>query len=395
MKTAYFDLIGGASGDMILGALLDAGLPPETLLEGLDALKLEGYRLNWRKVSKNGFQATKVDIEITDPHTERHLADILAVVTKCELPERIKKQAAAIFQRLGEVEAGIHGVTIEQVHLHELGGLDTILDVCGTLVGLQALGVEQIHCSAFPLGGGFIKGAHGKIPLPAPATVALLQGAPVVGSEIDKELVTPTGAALLTSLASRYGPIPAMRLQAVGYGAGGRDLPVPNLLRVLIGETAASVSAQVETLVALESNIDDLNPQVYDYLLERLFQAGALDVTLTPMHMKKNRPAVQLSVLCPPQFANELEAIVFAETSTIGIRRQTIERHALPRRFSSVETRFGAVRLKIVEYAPGKSRAAPEYEDLRRLAQESEAPLWEIYRAVLAAYSGSDADSLG
>lgn len=384
MIIAYFDLIGGASGDMLLGALLDAGLPLETLKQGLDALHLEGYRLNRRKVNKNGLQATRVDFNITDTKSERHLADILGIIRQSELPESIQEQAASIFQRLGQVEAGIHGVPVEQVHLHELGGLDSILDICGVLIGLEALKIEEVQCSPFPLGRGFTKGAHGQLPLPAPATVALLQGAPVVGSEIAKEMVTPTGAALLSGLARRFGPVPAMTLQAVGYGAGERDLPIPNLLRILIGEIAGGGAVQVETLVLLDTNIDDLNPQVYDYVMERLFEAGALDVTLTPMQMKKNRPAVQLSVLCPPQMASEMEAIMFAETSTIGIRKSMVERHALPRSFSNVETPYGTVRLKIVEYAPGKTRIAPEYDDLRRLAQESGAPFWEIYRAVLA-----------
>jgi hypothetical protein len=383
MKIAYFDLIGGASGDMLLGALLDAGLPPAALIEGLDHLHLAGYRLDWRKVNQSGFQATQVDISISDTQTERHLADILAVVQNSGLPDHIRQQAAGIFHRLGAVEAGIHSVPVEQVHLHELGGLDTILDVCGVLIGLHLLAIEEVHCSPFPLGRGRVKGAHGQIPLPAPATVALLQGAPVTGSEIEKELVTPTGAALLTSLAVHYGPIPAMTLEAVGYGAGRRDLPIPNLLRVLIGEATDKTATQVEFLVMLESNIDDLNPQIYEFLMERLFQAGALDVTLTPMHMKKNRPAIQVSILCRPDSAAGLEAILFAETSTIGIRKQAVERHALPRRFASVQTPYGAVRVKIVEYAPGKTRAAPEYEDLRRLAQETGIPLIEIYRAAL------------
>lgn len=386
MKIAYFDLIGGASGDMLLASTLDAGLPPAVLQEGLDALHLEGYQLHWHKVSKSGFQATQVQIEIHDAQTERHLADILRIVQASALPQEVRRQAQAIFTRLAQVEANIHGVAIEQVHLHELGGLDTILDVCGVLFALHALGIEAVHCSPFPLGRGFVSGAHGQIPLPAPATLALLQGAPVVGREVEDELVTPTGAALLTGLASRYGAIPSMTLEAVGYGAGRRDLPFPNLVRLLIGVTAQEGVAEVEALTMLESNIDDLNPQVYDYLLERLFQAGALDVTLTPMQMKKNRPAVQVGVLCRPERADELEAILFAETSTLGVRRQMVERRALPRRFAAVETPYGAVQMKIVEYAPGKSRAAPEFDDCRRLAQASGAPLWQVYQAALQAW---------
>jgi uncharacterized protein (TIGR00299 family) protein len=381
MKIAYFDLIGGASGDMILGALIDAGLQPEVLQEGFDRLNLSGFQLHWQKVSKMGFQATKVDLDITDIKTERHLADILEIIAASSLSDHIKAKAISIFKRMGEVEGGIHGLPIEKVHLHELGGLDTILDVTGALIGLDAIGIDQIHCSPFPLGRGFVKGAHGQIPLPAPATVALLRGVPVTGSAIEKELVTPTGAAILTGLAVRYGSIPAMALDQIGYGAGGRDLPVPNLMRVLIGRSNSQGNMRVESLVSLETNIDDLNPQLYDFLMERLFQAGALDVTLTPMHMKKNRPAVQVNVLCPPEKSQELEAILFSETSTIGIRKQIIERHALPRKFGTVQTPYGLVRVKTVEYAPGKTRSAAEFEDCRRLAQETGAPLWEIYQA--------------
>jgi pyridinium-3,5-bisthiocarboxylic acid mononucleotide nickel chelatase len=386
MKIAYFDLIGGASGDMLLGALLDAGLELTALQAALADLNLPGYSLSCRKVSKQGFGATKLDVEVQDSATERHLGDILKLIHSSKLPAPIIQRAQGIFTRLGEVEAGIHGATLEHVHLHELGGIDTIVDVTGFLLALQLLEIDEIHCSSFPLGRGFVRGAHGSIPLPAPATLALLKGAPVTGSEIEKELVTPTGAALLTSLAKTYGPIPQMTLQAVGYGAGGRDLAIPNLLRVLIGEAQASTGRQVETLVLLETNIDDLNPQIYDHLLERLFAAGALDATLTPMHMKKNRPAVQVSVLCRADSADSLEGILFAETSTLGIRRSLVERHALPRSFVTVETPYGALRLKLAEYAPGKVRAAPEYEDCRKLAAEAGVPLWEVYRAAAASY---------
>ena len=387
MKIAYFDLIGGASGDMLLGAMLDAGLVFEALRDGLAGLNLSGYRITPQKVNKQGFQATRVDVIVEDHVTERSLVEILSLVSASHLPAQVKLDAAAIFQRLGEVEAGIHGVPLEQVHLHELGGTDTIIDVTGVLLGLRELGVEEVVCSPFPLGRGFIQGAHGIIPLPSPATAALLRGAPVVGSEIEKELVTPTGAAVLTHLAKTYGPIPSMTLHSVGYGAGGRDLPLPNLLRLLLGEKSGPTSAQVETLALLETNIDDLNPQVYDYLLDNLFQAGALDVTLAPVHMKKNRPAVQVSVLCHLHQANSLEAILFVETSTLGIRRSLVERRALPRSFQIVETPFGPVRLKLAEVTPGKTRAAPEYEDCRKLAAALGVPLQEVYQAALQSYT--------
>jgi hypothetical protein len=386
MKAAYFDLIGGASGDMLLGALLDAGLPLEALDSGLQALRLPGYQLHAQKVSKNGFGATKVDVLVQDTASERHLSDILSLVQASSLPNHIIEQAGAVFQRIGSVEAGIHGVSLEKVHLHELGGIDTIVDVCGVLLGLELLGIEQVTCSPFPLGRGSIRGAHGIIPLPSPATLALLQGAPITGSEIEKELVTPTGAALLTHLSTGYGPIPSMTLQTVGYGAGGRDLPVPNLVRLLVGEQTSPGSAVVETLVMLETNIDDLNPQIYDHLLQRLLAAQALDVTFAPVQMKKNRPGTLVSVLCQPAQANALQAILFSETSTLGVRRSTVERHALPRRFVRVQTPYGEVQIKVAEYAPGNQRPVPEYEDCRKLAAASGAPLWEIQQAALRAY---------
>jgi pyridinium-3,5-bisthiocarboxylic acid mononucleotide nickel chelatase len=384
MKIAYFDCIAGASGDMMLGALLDAGLPEETLREQLARLRLADFDLRIRRVDKNGFSATKVDVLVKDEIPARHLPEIEAVVQESDVSAAIKEQALAIFRRLGEVEAGIHGTTLEQVHLHELGGIDTIVDVVGVLAGLTALEVERVVVSPLPLGRGFVRGAHGPIPLPAPATIALLKGVPVAGSNIEKELVTPTGAALLTSLAAEFGPIPAMTLQAIGYGAGGRDLPIPNVLRVLLGEAASQPSystAASETLTLLETNIDDLNPEFYDYAMTRLFEAGALDVFLSPLQMKKNRPATLLRVLCRPEQVDPLLAILFAETSTLGVRQQMVLRHCLARTSQTVETSFGPVRVKVASWGVGQVKAAPEYEDCRRLAESSGAPLREVYQA--------------
>ena len=380
MKVLYFDLIGGASGDMILGALVDAGLSADELRARFDALHLEDFQLRVRPVTKNGFSATKVDVLVADDVPERHLAEIEEIVTGSDLGPEIKSQAMAIFRRLGQAEADIHGTSLEKVHLHELGGVDTIVDVVGALVGLDALAIDRVYASEVPLGRGFIHGAHGQIPLPAPATVALLRDAPVRGREIDSELVTPTGAVLLSHLAASFGPIPSMELKSVGYGAGGRDLPFPNLVRVLIGEQADTGSATVESLVMLETNIDDLNPEFYDHIIELLFDAGALDVTLTPIQMKKNRPATQIQVLSMPSDASKLERILFRETSTLGIRRQVIERHALHRSMIRVETRYGTVRVKVARLADGKTKFAPEYDDCRNLARQHDIPLREIYQ---------------
>ncbi|HQE92698.1 MAG TPA: nickel pincer cofactor biosynthesis protein LarC [Anaerolineae bacterium] len=414
MKIAYFDCIAGASGDMILGALVDAGLPLETLRERLGALPRADFELRARRVAKNAFTATKVDVLVTDDVPERHLADIEAIVMDSTLAPAIKERAVAIFHRMGEVEANIHGMTLEDVHLHELGGVDTIVDVVGTLVGLDELGVEQVVASPLPLGRGFIHGAHGQIPLPAPATLALLKGAPIVGSPLEMETVTPTGAALLTSLASSFGPIPPMTLETFGYGAGSRDLPIPNVIRLLIGESVSTpppqsrhphphnhehphdhphavspssnppgvtASAPVATLSLLETNIDDLNPEIYEYVMGKLFAAGALDVFLAPIQMKKNRPATLLGVLCYPDDVPAMTAILFAETTTLGIREQTVVRHALPRAIEHVDTPYGPVHIKVAELPDGTTKRAPEYEDCRRLAEEHGVPLREVYRA--------------
>ena len=291
-----------------------------------------------------------------------------------------------IFTRLAEVEAGIHGTAPEQVHLHELGGVDTIVDVCGALLGLKILGVERLVVSAVPLGHGFVRGAHGQIPLPAPATVQLLQGVPVVGRDVDAELVTPTAAVLLTQLAESFGPIPPMKLVAAGFGAGRRDLPFPNLLRVLLGESGVALEASLETLATLETNIDDLNPEIYDYLISRLLQEGALDVALSPLQMKKNRPGLLVTSLCEPGIATRLIDIVFRETTTIGIRTYEARRKTLDREFVPVETPFGEVRMKVSHMNGSVLNATPEYEDCQRIAAERGVPLKQVIAAASFEY---------
>ena len=384
MKIAYFDCLAGASGDMILGALLDAGLPLETLRERLSALDLgDEFTLETKKVSKNGFGATKLDVVVHEPHPGqghshgRHLADIDALLRKSRLPVPIQDQAAGMFRRLAEVEAGIHGEPVERVHLHEVGGIDTIVDVVGALVGLEALGVEKACASPLPLGRGFVRGAHGQIPLPAPATIALLKGVPVYGSEIEKELVTPTGALILTTVCQEFGPIPSMTLSGLGYGAGGRDLPIPNVLRLLLGETGEGV----EMLLLLETNLDDNSAEINGYVMEKLLAAGALDVFFTPIQMKKNRPATQVSVLCRPTDADSLEAILFRETSTLGVRRRSVERRCLERHSETVGTPYGPVRVKVARLPDGGFKRAPEYEDCKKAAETHGVPLRMVYEA--------------
>lgn len=385
MKTLYFDCVSGASGDMILGALLDAGLPADVLRERLAALHLPGFELRVEKVEKCGIAATQVDVVVDDDVPERHLPQLEAIVQGGDLPAYVVEKSIAVLHRIGEAEAAIHSSSLDHVHLHELGGIDTIVDVVGAVSGLDALGIERVRCSPIPLGRGFTNSAHGRIPLPAPATVALLRGAPVIGSEIQAETVTPTGAALLSTLSADFGAIPAMTLSAVGYGAGRKDFAIPNVLRVLVGEAAAAGDSGLQALVVLETNIDDLNPETYDYVMGRLFAAGALDVFLAPIQMKKNRPATLLSVICWPSAAAVLSDILFAETSTLGIRRYEVMRQALPRRSQTVETTYGPVRVKVAHWGDGQAKAAPEYEDCRKLAAQHNIPLREVYRAAVQA----------
>jgi uncharacterized protein (TIGR00299 family) protein len=386
MKIAYFDCIAGASGDMLLGALVDAGLPVESLREQLVALHLgDEFELKAQRVSKNGFGATKVDILVHEHQHGRHLAEIETIILKSSLPGAIQEKAIGMFRRLAEVEAGIHGKPVEEVHLHEVGGVDTIVDVVGTLVGLETLGVEQVYGSPLPLGRGFVKGAHGQIPLPAPATLALLKGIPVRGSEIEMELVTPTGALLLSTLCVAFGPIPAMTLTGLGYGAGGRNLPIPNVVRLLLGEQSAGrkQGTDVESLVLLETNVDDNSAEITGYVMEKLFAAGALDVFFTPIQMKKNRPATLVSVLCRPVDVDALEMILFRETSTLGVRRQSVERRCLERESETVNTPYGPVRVKVARLPDGSTKRAPEYEDCKRAAQAHDVPLRKVYDAAL------------
>ena len=326
MRLAYIDCIAGVSGDMLLGALVDAGVAEAALQERLAALALPGFELSLQRVQKGGIAALQADVRVSDQRSVRHLPEIIALVENSGVPAPIKRRACALFERLGAVEAAIHGTSRERVHLHELGGIDTIVDVVGVLSGFELLGVERVECSPLPLGRGFVDSAHGRLPLPAPATVALLKGVPVTGAPVAGELVTPTGAALVTELAAGFGPLPAMTLRATGYGAGSADREIPNVVRLLVGErqeaaeaatAGAGGSAEAALLTMLETNIDDMNPELYDYVGARLFAAGALEVFTQPVAMKKNRPGTLLSVLCRQPDREALRRVLFRETTTI------------------------------------------------------------------------------
>lgn len=384
MRIAYFDCFAGASGDMILGALLDAGVQPEVWQGELTKLNLSGYELKIERVQKQSLTATAVRVRVSEGGQERGLTEIEALIRASPLPTEVKETSVEVFRRLAEAEARVHGITPERVHFHEVGGVDAIVDIVGAVVGLRLLGVEAVYASALPLGHGFVDCAHGRLPLPAPATLELLRGVPVRSQDVEGELVTPTGAAILTTLAKGFGPFPPMTVERIGYGAGQRDFPFPNLLRLLVGSTSAGLDARLETLTLLEANIDDLNPEFYGHLMERLFTAGALDVYLTPVQMKKNRPGVLLSVACPPAKAEALAALVFAETTTIGLRRQEVQRWALARERVEVETPYGSVGVKVARLGGKVMTASPEYEDCRRLALERGVPLKEVYAAAEA-----------
>jgi uncharacterized protein (TIGR00299 family) protein len=374
---------------MILGALVDAGLPPEVLQSVPGRLDLEGVRITADRAMKGAISATKVTVETTEAHPHRHLSHIMSKLEAADLPEPVRARAASIFQRLGEAEAAIHNQPVESVHLHEVGGVDAMVDICGAALGLHEMGIEQIAAGPFPLGQGTTHSMHGQIPVPAPATLALLRGAPVVHRHVQAELVTPTGAAVISTLTEHYGPCPPMTLTAVGYGAGGRDTQMPNVLRVWLGESTQEEGIRSEALVSLETNIDDTNPQVYDHLTERLFDAGALDVTLTPIVMKKQRPAVTLSVLAAPGDAPHLRTILFREGVTLGVRETLVQRHCLPREVVSVQTPYGDVRVKVAQYEGEIVRAAPEYDDCQAAASANGVPLLEVFAAAARAYEAA------
>lgn len=380
MKTLYFDCIAGASGDMILGALLDAGLSIDALKAELSKLPITGWDVVARKVEKVCFAATKADVLVSPQPHSRPLPEIERVVRDSTLNDSIKTQALTVIRMIAAEEARIHGMEIEQVHLHEVSGEDAIIDIVGTLIAIELLGIQHVVCSPLPLGRGFIHGAHGQIPLPAPATVGLLKGVPIVGSSIQAELVTPTGAALLKHLAYRFGELPAMRLDQVGYGAGSRDLPIPNLLRVFIGE-ADTNSFTTDSVTVLETNIDDQNPEQVAHLMERAFEAGALDVTMTPTQMKKNRTGVVLSVIARPENTDTLRTLILTETSSLGVREQSTQRSVLHRDRLEVETPWGKTFVKVGHLPNGQHKYAPEFEDCRVLARKAGVPLREVYVA--------------
>ncbi len=381
MKICYLDAFSGISGDMTVGALIDASASPDAVLDALRGLDT-GARFSTERTSRGGVAATKFRVQIEGSgHSHRHLAHILDLLDRSSISDRAKQNACAVFRRLGEVEAQIHGVPVEKIHFHEVGAADSIADIAGACIALDLLGVDQVHMSAINTGSGVVKTEHGMLPVPAPATAALLQGKPVYARGPEFELTTPTGAALAVTLATGFGPLPPMKIESIGYGAGDRDFKEqPNVLRAILGESTRASEAALVTII--EANIDDSSPQVLGYALERLMDAGALDASLSPLQMKKNRPGTLLRVIARPEDQERLAQIVFAETSTLGLRIYPAERRVIARDVVEVETPFGKVRVKVSD----SGSFAPEYEDCRAIAARTGTPLPQVLAAVNEAY---------
>ncbi len=388
MNIAYFDCFSGAGGDMIVAALIDAGADAAALKKGLSALKVGGYDLSIEKVTKQGIAATRfhVQLEPNAKQLHRHLRHILDILNSSGLTEGVRDKTSRIFTRLAEAEAAVHGTTVEKVHFHEVGAVDAIIDVVGAVLALEMLRVDRVLCSPIPTGSGTVACDHGVLPIPAPATAQLLRGVPLAACHEVGELTTPTAAAVLTTIASGFGPIPAMTLTGMGYGAGTRDGRTrPNVLRVLLGQSIES-GGDIDQIAVLETNLDDATPELIGYCTERLLTEGALDVFTMPIQMKKQRPGVMLTVLCEFGKAAAMEGILFAETTTFGIRRRTVERTKLRRRFEMVATRFGEIRMKIGE-REGVVTISPEFEDCRAAAMKHGVALREVIAEANAAWS--------
>ena len=399
MKVLYFDCFSGAAGDMVLGSLIDAGVPLEEVRRALGSLAIEPEMVWTDRVVRTGISATKFCVRGEDGgdhhhHPHRHLKGVYTLIDGSALSASGKSRAKALFERLGEAEAAIHGTTMEKVHLHEVGALDSIIDIVGSVFALEWLGADEIVSSPLNVGSGTVKVAHGLYPVPAPATMRLLEGVPVYAGEQKAELVTPTGALIVSSYAKSYGPIPPMKVQKIGYGAGTRDFgDAPNVLRVLIGEADTAggpkgppYTAAITDVVVIECEIDDMNPQIFGVLMDRLLAEGALDVFYTAVQMKKNRPGTLLTIIAPPDRREHLTSLVFSETTTIGVRYREMARECLERETLTVDTPLGVLRVKVARRNGRVLNASPEFDDCARVARERGVPLKDVQAAALKAY---------
>jgi hypothetical protein len=381
MKIAYFDCFSGISGDMTLGALVDAGCNLAEMESQLRRLPVTGWKISSEKVVRRGFRATQVKVESSDAQRHRSLSEILQLIARAGLPAAVGERASRIFQRLGEAEALVHGMPVEKVHFHEVGAVDSIVDIVGAAAGFEQLGIEEFFCSALNVGGGRVQTQHGSLPVPAPATAELLRGAPTYSTGIQRELVTPTGAAIVATVTSRFGPQPQMTVAAVGLGAGSAELAEqPNVLRLFIGEAAArrDDAGLEEDIAVLEANLDDMSPQIYGFFAERALQAGALDVFSVPVQMKKNRPGQLITVLCNPADQEKFSDLLFRETTTLGVRQSIVKRRTLQRESLTVQTSLGSIRMKVARLHGHILNFAPEYEDCQKVAAERGVPLKRV-----------------
>ncbi len=379
MKIAYLDCFSGISGDMFLGALLDAGLELEELSKALGTLPLDGYGLEMKQEKRGSLFGTQFMVKVDkDRQEHRGLKDIVKIIQVGGLSKEVQNRSIQIFESIAQEEGKIHECPPDEVHFHEVGAVDSIIDIVGSVFGIEYLGIASISASSLPLGSGFVETRHGRIPIPAPATIALLKGIPVYDSGIQHELVTPTGAALVKALASSFGSMPAMTVERVGYGVGSRDLPDrPNLLRLIVGHD--QTEQQVETVVSLEANLDDTNPEWLGFLMGRLFDAGALDVVFCPVQMKKNRPGILIQVMGRPEQRDNLMNILFRESTTLGIRFHYSQRKVLPRSEVEMDSPWGKMRVKKVLRPDGSSYFLSEYEACRKIAEENKIPIREVY----------------
>jgi len=386
MKIAYFDCFSGISGDMILGALADLGNDFSFIKKELKKLDLKGYSLSHKKVKRGVIETTRVDVKVTEKSSsKRNLKSIISIIKNSGLAEKIKNDSIKIFRRLAEAEATVHGTTINKIHFHEVGAIDSIVDIVGSVIGIHHLNISKIVSSSINIGSGFVKCDHGTLPVPAPAVVEILRGVPCFSSGTRQELTTPTGAAVIATLANEFGSLPELKTDRVGYGAGGKNLKeMPNALRIILGELSIANELKKEIFV-LETNIDDMNPEFYDVVMEKLFQAGAVDVFLTPIIMKKNRPATKLSVLTQQQNVEMLANEVLKNTTSFGIRFYPVERVMLEREFQEIETVLGKVKVKIGKRDGEICHISPEYEHCKKISREQGIPIKKVYEEIQSA----------
>jgi uncharacterized protein (TIGR00299 family) protein len=381
---AYFDCFAGISGDMTLGALVDLGVPVDWLQNELSRLPLTGYQMSSRPVMRSGIQATGVSVEIQNAGSSRNYKKIRLLLENCVLSDWVKSTSLAVFERLARAEAVIHGCAMEEIHFHEVGGVDAVVDIVGTALCLEKLGITEVMASPLPVGSGFVDCQHGRLPVPAPATIEILKDVPVYGTDVVAELVTPTGAAIIACLAESIGPLPPVHIKKIGYGAGQRELTDrPNLLRILLGTAAdATDNLQTEHISILETCIDDMNPELFGFLMERLYADGALDVYWIPVHMKKNRPGTLVQVLCREDRKDALIQRLLSETTSLGVRYYQAARRMLAREQVTVRTSFGEVRMKRVRDPGGGRRLVPEYDVCREIALRRNIPLRSVYETI-------------